>query len=660
MSTLGLICILLLPWHTPLTRDDSLETVTESESSESETYFETVQSEADKLSLLDDLLWRQDHPFDLNTVTSSELESIPGVTPNEAAEVLRWRRRIGGFRSLLQIGQMDEVGEELYSKLAPYVTIKRQPPLVRLRSRVSRDLQPRRGYLDSTFLGSSLKSYGRLSIEAEDFRMGAVAEKDGGERLANGFISGYIEGLNMGPLSQAVVGDFNVEAGQGLVLSRGSSLGKSGEPVGMVKRSGLGIRPSLSTDEFNYFRGAAASASLLTGGAELRVTTLFSRRTLDGSMDTLHEVTGFYEAGLFQTENDLRKRDAVTEQVVGGRIELVGDKGWRIGSTGCRTVFDKRIRSDREFEFAGRTQDVLGLDAAVTAGRVSAFGEVATSGERAIAGIVGTILNVGAGSNVALVYRDYGAAFNNIHASGFGEHADVKNERGFYVGADIRVVRWLRLSGYVDQFRFPWRTYLNPLPTVGHEVFLQGDAAVSPQIGLSARFSSKSTEGAEADVDAYGRETRVMAGRSQEKYRTTMSYKASRQITVKGRLEYTEVRYPQLDRKEQGYLLFQNVRYAIPGRFSVEGRLVFFQTDSYDSRVYEYENDIRGVFSNPGLYGKGRRWYVVFCYTASPVVTLSVKYSETQKEGVTSIGSGASEVRGDMDNRMGVQIDLSL
>lgn len=664
MTGLVLVGLLLRPGNEPLRAADSSETgplpaVVEIDPPGSDSYFEMVQSESDKLSLLDDLLWRQEHPYDLNTVTEAELESIPGVTPHEASELVLFRRQRRGFISVEQIKELDDSGDELYEKLSPFVTVKYQAPLVQVRSRASRDLQPRRGFMDSTFLGSSLKSYGRLLVESRDFQMGAVAEKDAGEQLANGFVSGYIAANNMGPLGRVVLGDFTVEAGQGLVFWRGSSFGKGSESVGVVKKSGVGIQPCRSTDEFNYFRGAAAGASFGTPGGRINVTALFSRRNLDGSVDSLHRVTSLYEAGLFQTQNDLARRNAVMEQVAGGRAELVGN-GWQIGSTGYHASFDKRITSNRIYEFSGSTQDVLGLDAAVTAGRVSAFGEIAGSGNKGLAGIAGTILNIGPRSNLALVYRDYGAAFSNLHASGFGEHSNVKNERGLYAGADIRVLTWLRVSGYVDQFRFPWRTYFDPLPTTGHEILLQADATVSSKLEVSTRFSHKSTEGAEADLDPYGRDIRTIMGRGQEKYRLNATYEASPRWSVKGRVEFTEVGYGESGGKEKGFLLYQDLRYRVSGRFTVEGRLIFFQTDSYDSRVYEYESDIRGVFSNPGLYGKGKRWYVVLHYTVANKLTLSSKYSEMQKEGVTSIGSGSDEIPGDVSDRLAFQIDVRL
>jgi len=139
-----------------------------------------------------------------------------------------------------------------------------------------------------------------------------------------------------------------------------------------------------------------------------------------------------------------------------------------------------------------------------------------------------------------------------------------------------------------------------------------------------------------------------------------VSYDPVPRLRVKGRLELTDVGYPLSGRKERGCLLLQDFQLTVTERLSVGGRLVFYQSDSYDSRLYEYETDLRGVFSNPGLYGEGERWYLVTRYALDKTIILSAKYAETRKEGVSTIGSGMNEIRADVDNRLALQLDVTL
>jgi hypothetical protein len=106
--------------------------------------------------------------------------------------------------------------------------------------------------------------------------------------------------------------------------------------------------------------------------------------------------------------------------------------------------------------------------------------------------------------------------------------------------------------------------------------------------------------------------------------------------------------------------VFQDVRVLPLDRLRIDARVIAFHTDSYDSRLYEYESELSGTLSNPALFGKGLRWYILARYEVSPAVDIWLKYSQTMREGVKSIGSGASEILGDRDSRLSVQLDVRL
>jgi len=111
--------------------------------------------------------------------------------------------------------------------------------------------------------------------------------------------------------------------------------------------------------------------------------------------------------------------------------------------------------------------------------------------------------------------------------------------------------------------------------------------------------------------------------------------------------------------RERGILLYQDITCGLAWGLTLEARLVFFDTESYDSRVYEYENDLGGVFANPALYGRGRRVYVlVRTAPIAEVLRISCKYAATQKDGVRTISSGDAEITGDLDDRFGFQLDI--
>jgi hypothetical protein len=129
---------------------------------------------------------------------------------------------------------------------------------------------------------------------------------------------------------------------------------------------------------------------------------------------------------------------------------------------------------------------------------------------------------------------------------------------------------------------------------------------------------------------------------------------------MKARLNFVYIDNPPGRPQEKGFLLFEEIKYSPHPAFSISARIIFFRTDSYDSRLYEFENDLPGVMTNSLLYGEGSRWYLVAKYKTGIGVTFSFKYSELFKPGEKSLGSGDTEIKGNIDNRLGFQADFQL
>jgi hypothetical protein len=106
-------------------------------------------------------------------------------------------------------------------------------------------------------------------------------------------------------------------------------------------------------------------------------------------------------------------------------------------------------------------------------------------------------------------------------------------------------------------------------------------------------------------------------------------------------------------------MVFQDVRYSPFQNISVDTRIILFQTDSFNSAIYEYENDLNGILSNVALYGEGLRWYFHIRFRPFNFLSLAVKYSETFKPLDKNLGSGLSEINNNLDNKLGFLLEMS-
>ena len=59
----------------------------------------------------------------VNTASSEELETLPGIGPALASRIIAYRQAHGGFRRLEDLINVKGIGEKLLAKIKPYVKL---------------------------------------------------------------------------------------------------------------------------------------------------------------------------------------------------------------------------------------------------------------------------------------------------------------------------------------------------------------------------------------------------------------------------------------------------------------------------------------------------------------------------------------------------------
>jgi hypothetical protein len=150
----------------------------------------------------------------------------------------------------------------------------------------------------------------------------------------------------------------------------------------------------------------------------------------------------------------------------------------------------------------------------------------------------------------------------------------------------------------------------------------------------------------------------IITDEAKTRIRWNLSYKITREITLRNRVEYS--RYDEnLDAPEFGYMLYQDVVYKPWEQpFSIAARYTVFQTDSYDTRIYAYENDILYAYSIANLSGSGQRYYMVFQYSPLDWMDTWIKLVRTTYSDREEIGSGNELITG--NNRTELRLQLRI
>jgi hypothetical protein len=94
-------------------------------------------------------------------------------------------------------------------------------------------------------------------------------------------------------------------------------------------------------------------------------------------------------------------------------------------------------------------------------------------------------------------------------------------------------------------------------------------------------------------------------------------------------------------RRDLGWLIAQDINLdLLESRLSIDARLAFFQTDSFDAAIYAFENDLPLTFTVYAHNGRGRRVFVNLRYQIFSQIELAARYANVLRDDVATIGSG--------------------
>jgi hypothetical protein len=270
---------------------------------------ENMEEDEERLeTLVADLSFLADNPFDLNTADEETFKRLPFLSDLQIEEIIGYRRRHGNMATIYELKNITTLDWPTIDLMLPFVYVG--DPEIRRRTispqnllryntnelivRYSRTLQEKQGYqfqpdsiLDRypnrQYLGEPFYHSVRYSYMFDErIQAGLVAEKDAGEPFWNRHHKGYdyysahILLRNMGALKSLAIGDFKASFGQGLVMSHDFTPSRNAF-LSQIERRNNGFRRHYSTNEVDFFRGAASTVRL----KNIELSLFYSYRTLD-------------------------------------------------------------------------------------------------------------------------------------------------------------------------------------------------------------------------------------------------------------------------------------------------------------------------------------------------------------------------------------------
>jgi len=599
-------------------------------------------------------------PVELNKADITELQKIPGLSFADASTIINYRNKHGKFFSVGEL-HLAGISQNVFENISPFLAVNfrkiktSKPPNfithLELRSRIITDLQKDIGSIDHKFAGNNFHTYTRLKSEfGERVKAGFLLDKDPGERYYNDLTSGYISTKNFGIFKRIILGDYSVQFGQGLAIWSAYSFSKSSNAIYPVKKNPNYLKEYSSSDENRFLRGISSKL----GVGAFSLTTFYSQNKFDASLDPLNsEIISTPLDGLHRTDNELQKKNSSSEKIIGAILDFTKKDKYHLSFLYYSSTFQNNFEPGNIYDFSGNNFQNYSLSYDLYLGNINLSGEHSFNGKS-----LASIINIQFAFTKRITFitsiRNYPRNYYNLHSRGFGERSGTQNEIGVYNG-----LRWRTGPGifnfYFDQFRFPYSTYYNPLPSSGNEFSLD---FISSKFSNSRIHFRIKQENKGTGIDYNG--SIKLFKRIKSTARLELIYYPDKRTRLKTRLELSRYRIKAISQKEDGFLIFQDARFRIRNNIDFSGRIIFFRTDSFNTAIYEFENDLDGMFSLYSLYKEGIRWYAMVKINLPWSLLFSVKYSETYKPREKSIGSGYSKINGDLDNRVSIQLELKL
>ncbi|TVR68270.1 MAG: helix-hairpin-helix domain-containing protein [Marinilabiliales bacterium] len=648
--------------------------------------------DTDLESVYDELLNLLRYPVDLNSAGEEELRRLFFINELQMANLLRYRRERGRLASLFELQYIEGFSYDEIRKILPFVTVEEAMPVISLSPsaalrhgrhqlfvRAQQVLQQQRGYAPATeeelaaapnsrYLGSPLKAYTRYRFNYRNqVQAGFVAEKDAGEEFLRGsnpygfdYHTFHLQLNDLGRVKTITLGDYQASFGQGLVLWSGLAFGKSSNTLA-IRKSPRGLQSYSSTDENMFFRGGGITLRL---GEGAEGTLFASRKKIDASVSAIDEDGGILEvsalqnSGLHATPSQMAGKNILGETIMGGNLNY-NHRLFRVGATVMGLEYDAvlnpPVRHYNQFDFRGSSNMTGGIDYQFSAGPVMFFGEGAMSSSGGKAFLAGATSTPAPRLSLSLLYRRYDRNYHAYFSNGFRENTRTANERGLYAGVVIHPYRRWKVSAYTDIFSFPWARYTAHAPSSGVEYFVQADFSHSRSLHMYWSFRHKFKP---VNFPAGHHETRVLEDAGITRLRYHIGYFVSSTLELRNRAEMSLYRRESRS-PERGYLLYQDVLYRPAGiPLSFAFRYGLFSTDSYDARIFAYENDVLYAFSIPAYYDKGFRTYLMTRYSAGPRTDLWIRYALTMLPERETIGTGLNEINGNRRSELKVQVRI--
>ena len=616
------------------------------------------EQDADASSDSDDLEWLlflKKHPLDLNRATVDELFSLPYLSFEEASAISAYREKIAGFNSIEGLRDVAGLDPEKIDLIKSYLAVTPSaPPAFHAEAMLKLKRQTPRptGFSvledSSRYLGNDLWLRSGIRVTyGETYRLVLGTSKSPGEE---DFADAVVAGAEWKTGStRLLLGNYVLSFARGLAFGRLHGFSRFSGKLTPSGQSAQALKLYQASTPGTAFFGLAGQASM----GSLTFTAFGSRQALDATRDPQTGlVRTILTTGEHRSLDEKAKQAVLREEMGGGRLEWARRELLSLGVTGCASRDNPSLSPERNerrvYDFRGARNSVLAADGEITLGKSRFFAEAGQSYGGGNAGVLGGLWALRPWA-FSLTAWHYDPDFHNRYSIG-PCHSEPRNETGALLMGKGRLPTRTHLFGYYEGYRHPWRHYYEAFPTAGYEAGGEVSQALGRSLEVSLRRKASQTEENVSREDG----TSLLQPSARYLMRYEGLWHASPRTSL--RLRYEQVRSKTGEQTARGTSLSLAIRQKLRKTWRLASTLSVFHTDSYDSRLYQWEEDLPGVLTNSALYGRGRKAALYLEGSLLRYLTCSLRYANTYYYHQAIMGTGPDSRPGNLAQEFGLGI----
>lgn len=586
--------------------------------------------------------------FNINKVTKDELSGLLLLAPEEIDAFINHRDRFGNFINMMELQAISNWDITTIRKILPYLFLSTEKDKINVKHSIAAGkhfLLYRTGSKSNSYPTKEswmIKNRHLLNYKfkfKDELLAGVTIEKDAGEKNLLDHHSFYVMIKNKGMLKNCLIGDYNINMGQGLIHWQGYAFGRSSNLISGY-RQGQFIQPHTGTDENRFHRGFAIQFK--KGRMEIGVFAgrlKIDANTMTDSLSKFTWVSALLLSGLHRNESEKADKNSLTKNTWGGKLKINLYRG-TISLNFIRTNFSipiqKRELPYNMFAISGKTWSNLSLDVALPTKIGFVFGELALDQQHDAALNLGLIKSIDPKLDISFIYRNMSRRYRAFESNCISKNSEAGNESGLLFSFNLTLHTKHTLEGFMDYYENHWPTFTSDRPETGSLGSIQYSWKPNKKTEIVTRYQIESST---ANLGHAENHTSKIGKVTNQRWRIHISFTPIENITVRCRNEIVKENQ-EYKKSGVGQLSYLELIYKpITEPLSISFRYCFFSTDGYSSRIYAYERDLSSYYAIPAHFNQGSRNYLLLQYNFKKILKVQMKIIGEQKKDKNNINN---------------------